>query len=54
LVNEELVIKISDFGLARDIQNQDYYRKNTDGRQPIKWMAPETLLFGLYTKQSNM
>ncbi|CAH1731188.1 unnamed protein product [Aphis gossypii] len=54
LVNEDLKLKISDFGLARDIQNQDYYRKNTDGREPIKWMAPESLFFGLYTIQSNV
>lgn len=54
LVTEDLVMKISDFGLARDIQNQDYYRKNTDGRQPIKWMPPEALFFGLYTIQYDV
>jgi len=47
-------MKISDFGLARDVQNQDYYRINTDGRQPIKWMPPEALFFGLYTIQSDV
>lgn len=28
----------ADFGLARDIHSQDYYRKTTDGRLPVKWM----------------
>jgi len=47
-------MKIADFGLARDIQNQEYYRKTTDGRLPIKWMAPEALFLGLYTNQSDV
>jgi len=47
-------MKIADFGLARDIQNQEYYRKTTDGRLPIKWMAPEALYLGLYTNQSDV
>ena len=43
LVASDLVIKIADFGLARDIQQNDYYKKLSDGRLPIKWMAPETM-----------
>ncbi|CAH1731189.1 unnamed protein product [Aphis gossypii] len=54
LVNENLVMKISDFGLARDIQNQEYYRKTTDGKLPLKWMAPEALFLGVYTNQSDV
>jgi serine/threonine protein kinase len=38
LVNDDFVMKIADFGLARDIHSQDYYRKTTDGRLPVKWM----------------
>ena len=30
LVTEEKVLKIADFGLARDIHAEDYYRKRTD------------------------
>ena len=32
LVAEGLVLKIADFGLARDIHSNDYYRKMGDGR----------------------
>jgi len=54
LVSEDFVMKIADFGLARDIQNQEYYRKTTDGRLPVKWMAPEALFHRVYTTQSDV
>ena len=43
LVSRGLVAKVADFGLARDVHANDYYRKFGDGRLPVKWMAPETL-----------
>ena len=54
LVSEEYVLKIADFGLARDIHCHDYYRKTTDGRLPVKWMAPEALFRRIYTSQSDV
>ncbi|XP_065219424.1 hepatocyte growth factor receptor-like [Planococcus citri] len=54
LVSNNLVLKIADFGLARDIRNKDYYRKKTGGRLPVKWMAPEALHHKLYTTQSDV
>ena len=41
----------SDFGLARDVHSNDYYRKMGDGRLPVKWMAPEALFHRRYTIQ---
>ncbi|XP_052564258.1 fibroblast growth factor receptor 3-like [Culex pipiens pallens] len=43
LVSEGHVMKISDFGLARDVHSREYYRKLTSGELPIRWMAPESL-----------
>ncbi|XP_077276688.1 fibroblast growth factor receptor homolog 1 isoform X2 [Temnothorax americanus] len=54
LVSDEYVLKIADFGLARDIHCHDYYRKTTDGRLPVKWMAPEALFHRIYTTQSDV
>uniref|UniRef100_A0A224XJ43 receptor protein-tyrosine kinase n=1 Tax=Panstrongylus lignarius TaxID=156445 RepID=A0A224XJ43_9HEMI len=54
LVSENYVLKIADFGLARDIHSHDYYRKTTDGRLPVKWMAPEALFHRVYTTQSDV
>ncbi|CAG9855416.1 unnamed protein product [Phyllotreta striolata] len=54
LVSDDYVLKIADFGLARDIHCSDYYRKTTDGRLPVKWMAPEALFHRMYTTQSDV
>ncbi|KAE8628899.1 hypothetical protein XENTR_v10000279 [Xenopus tropicalis] len=54
LVTDDNVMKIADFGLARDIHNIDYYKKTTNGRLPVKWMAPEALFDRIYTHQSDV
>jgi len=108
-VTEDNVMKIADFGLARDIHHIDYYKKTTNvsggrgaspgwaraaalpmpgtpqpalavlrgcravpptprslehgadarwlvsqGRLPVKWMAPEALFDRIYTHQSDV
>ena len=54
LVAEGFIMKIADFGLARDVHSNDYYRKMGDGRLPVKWMAPEALFHRRYTTQSDV
>ncbi|KAK3750965.1 hypothetical protein QZH41_000721 [Actinostola sp. cb2023] len=54
LVADDKVLKIADFGLARDVHEMDYYRKTTDGRLPVKWMALEALYDRVYTTQSDV
>ncbi|XP_029459799.1 fibroblast growth factor receptor 1 isoform X1 [Rhinatrema bivittatum] len=54
LVTEDNVMKIADFGLARDIHHIDYYKKTTNGRLPVKWMAPEALFDRIYTHHSDV
>uniref|UniRef100_A0A2I3GGH0 Fibroblast growth factor receptor n=1 Tax=Nomascus leucogenys TaxID=61853 RepID=A0A2I3GGH0_NOMLE len=53
LVTEDNVMKIADFGLARGIHHIDYYKKTSNGRLPVKWMAPEALFDRVYTHQSD-
>lgn len=48
------VVKIGDFGLARDIYKNDYYRKEGEGLLPVRWMAPESLMDGVFTTQSDI
>ncbi|XP_011270733.1 hypothetical protein CAOG_09045 [Capsaspora owczarzaki ATCC 30864] len=55
LVGANLAVKISDFGLSRAIaEESDYYRMETKGRLPVKWMAPECLLYRKFTHQSDV
>uniref|UniRef100_A0A8C2VH39 receptor protein-tyrosine kinase n=1 Tax=Chinchilla lanigera TaxID=34839 RepID=A0A8C2VH39_CHILA len=54
LLSDKNVVKICDFGLARDIyKDPDYVRKG-DARLPLKWMAPETIFDRVYTIQSDV
>ena len=48
------VVKIGDFGLARDIYKNDYYRKEGEGLLPVRWMSPESLIDGVFTTQSDV
>ncbi|NXP70849.1 ROS1 kinase, partial [Ramphastos sulfuratus] len=48
------VVKIGDFGLARDIYKNDYYRKRGEGLLPVRWMAPESLIDGVFTNSSDV
>ncbi|GFR07904.1 fibroblast growth factor receptor 3 [Trichonephila clavata] len=54
LVMDDKVLKIADFGFARDVHENDYYRKTKNGLLPIKWMALESLMDRLYTTQSDV
>ena len=49
-----MVVKIGDFGLARDIYKNDYYRKEGEGLLPVRWMSPESLVDGVFTTQSDI
>uniref|UniRef100_UPI00398E4AE4 vascular endothelial growth factor receptor 1 isoform X2 n=1 Tax=Pristiophorus japonicus TaxID=55135 RepID=UPI00398E4AE4 len=54
LLSENNVVKICDFGLARDIyKDPDYVRKG-DARLPLKWMAPESIFDKVYNTQSDV
>ncbi|XP_012934814.1 uncharacterized protein LOC101846195 [Aplysia californica] len=54
LVTEGMKMKISDFGLSRDVYEADTYLKMSKGRIPVKWMAPESLYAQIYTTKSDI
>ncbi|TPP62725.1 Insulin receptor [Fasciola gigantica] len=54
LVDEQLTVKISDFGLARCMSADEYYRRRGQTRLPIRWMAPESLSRSYFTTQSDV
>uniref|UniRef100_A0A673G7B8 receptor protein-tyrosine kinase n=1 Tax=Sinocyclocheilus rhinocerous TaxID=307959 RepID=A0A673G7B8_9TELE len=54
LLSDNNVVKICDFGLARDVyKDPDYVRKG-DARLPLKWMAPESIFDKVFTTQSDV
>ncbi|XP_052023785.1 receptor-type tyrosine-protein kinase FLT3 isoform X2 [Apodemus sylvaticus] len=54
LVTHGKVVKICDFGLARDILSDSSYVVRGNARLPVKWMAPESLFEGIYTIKSDV
>ncbi|NXD71621.1 FLT3 kinase, partial [Eolophus roseicapillus] len=54
LVTHGKVVKICDFGLARDIVNDSNYIVRGNARLPVKWMAPESLFERTYTMKSDV
>ncbi|XP_064131375.1 receptor-type tyrosine-protein kinase FLT3 isoform X2 [Loxodonta africana] len=54
LVTHGKVVKICDFGLARDIMSDSNYVVRGNARLPVKWMAPESLFEGIYTIKSDV
>ena len=54
LVGELLTVKISDFGLARNINVGDFYRGSDQDAIPIRWMPIEAILYNKFTVESDV
>jgi serine/threonine protein kinase len=54
LVGNELIVKIADFGLSRDVYTCDYYRMGSDKPMPIRWMSPESIVYARFTLESDV
>ncbi|EDO40669.1 predicted protein, partial [Nematostella vectensis] len=54
LVGEGQMCKITDFGLARNVHNDNIYTRTSRGRLPVKWTAYESLLYGTCTTMSDV
>jgi serine/threonine protein kinase len=47
-------VKIADFGLSKDVVMEDYYTLATKTILPVRWMAPESLTRGNFSKASDV
>ncbi|XP_060534436.1 ephrin type-B receptor 2 isoform X2 [Cylas formicarius] len=55
LVNAELVCKIADFGLSREIESATEGAYTTrGGKIPVRWTAPEAIAFRKFTSASDV
>ena len=54
-LDDDMRVKVADFGLSRDIYERDYY--SSDDRKaklPVKWMALESLEKGVYNTRTDV
>jgi serine/threonine protein kinase len=54
MLSADTVVKVGDFGMARDVYETEYYRKEGRGFLPVRWMAPESIRDGKFTSQSDV
>ena len=52
--HNKLIVKINDFGMAREVSSKDYYRMDENKMLPIRWMAPESLISKVFTTKSDV
>ena len=55
LVCEKNLVKVADFGLARNTSKENVYRwTGQHNRLPVKWMSPEAISDGVFTVKSDV
>ncbi|XP_038636715.1 hepatocyte growth factor receptor isoform X1 [Scyliorhinus canicula] len=56
MLDENYIVKVADFGLARDIYEKEYYSINnkSGAKLPVKWMALESLQTQKFTTKSDV
>uniref|UniRef100_A0A3P9LYW7 receptor protein-tyrosine kinase n=1 Tax=Oryzias latipes TaxID=8090 RepID=A0A3P9LYW7_ORYLA len=54
LVGENLLVKIGDFGMSRDVYSTDYYKVGGHTMLPIRWMPPESIMYRRFTTESDV
>lgn len=52
-INTAFLSQIADFGLSRDLCDSNYYVSH-GGLVPVKWTAPEAVLYKKYSSQSDV
>ena len=56
-IDENFLIKITDFGLSEDIFERNYFRQGSGDeavKLPVKWMAPESPSDGHFSEKSDV
>lgn len=54
LIDDNMVVKIADFGLSQKIYLQDYYKGDEHDAIPVRWMPLESILYNKYTVESDV
>eukprot|EP00039_Didymoeca_costata_P011283 m.157639 g.157639 ORF g.157639 m.157639 type:complete len:718 (-) comp15121_c3_seq3:65-2218(-) len=54
LLSNDMVAKITDFGLSREVYHELYYEQKSARQLPVRWMAYETLTVGKSSIKSDV
>ncbi|CAH1783578.1 unnamed protein product [Owenia fusiformis] len=55
MLDEDMKVKVADFGLSRDVYERDYYSSdNKKTKLPVKWLALESMEKGVYSERSDV
>ncbi|XP_053908929.1 tyrosine-protein kinase receptor UFO [Cuculus canorus] len=54
VLDDRLRVLVADFGLAKRVGGDDFYRQRRGSRVPVKWAAPESLCHRLYSTKSDV
>jgi serine/threonine protein kinase len=52
--SNQIIVKLSDLGLARKVYTNDAYKTNNKRSLPFKWMAPESIFHQEFTTKSDV
>ena len=53
LIANDMSCRIADFGMSRNLTSEDYY-KSKGGQIPLRWTAPEAILYNRYSEKSDV
>ena len=54
-MGEDRILKLADFGLSRDIkENEHYHMQSKEDKLPVRWMAVESIIDREFTIMSDV
>ena len=54
LIDRDMILKIADFGLSRDICYDQCYQMTSNDKLPIRWMSVESIVNREFTTASDV
>uniref|UniRef100_A0A915KU05 receptor protein-tyrosine kinase n=1 Tax=Romanomermis culicivorax TaxID=13658 RepID=A0A915KU05_ROMCU len=55
MLDDELCVKVADFGLSRDVYETEYYKSSDpEADMPVKWLPVESIERGEYSSKSDV